>query len=85
MTISDRKGMSMKKLVLTIVALVASSMAQAAVLKIATVAPEGSTWMKDMRASAKEIQELTEGRVQFKYYGGGVMGTGTGLDSDADS
>jgi len=43
-------------------------------LKIATVTPEGSQWMKDMRASAKEIKERTEGRVQIKYYGGGVMG-----------
>ncbi len=74
MTTSDRKGMSMKKIVLTMVALFASSIAQAAVLKIATIAPESSTWMKEMRASAKQIQELTEGRVQFKYYGGGIMG-----------
>jgi TRAP-type C4-dicarboxylate transport system substrate-binding protein len=27
-----------------------------------------------MRASAREIKERTEGRVQIKYYGGGVMG-----------
>jgi TRAP-type C4-dicarboxylate transport system substrate-binding protein len=46
-------------------------------LKIATVAPEGSQWMKDMRASAKEIQERTYGRVQIRYYGGGVMGNDT--------
>ncbi len=30
--------------------------------------------MTEMRASAKEIKERTEGRVQIKYYGGGVMG-----------
>ena len=30
--------------------------------------------MKEMRASAAEIKERTEGRVQIKYYGGGVMG-----------
>jgi TRAP-type C4-dicarboxylate transport system substrate-binding protein len=47
---------------------------QAATLKIATITPEGSQWMKDMRAGAKEIKERTEGRVQIKYYGGGVMG-----------
>ena len=47
---------------------------QAATLKIATVTPEGSQWMKDMRSSSKEIKERTEGRVQIKYYGGGVMG-----------
>ncbi len=55
-------------------ALLLSGLADATTLKIATVAPEGSAWMKEMRAGAKEIQERTEGRVQIKYYGGGVMG-----------
>ena len=64
----------MKKLLLTIFVLACGVTAQAATLKIATVTPEGSQWMKDMRASAKEIKERTEGRVQIKYYGGGVMG-----------
>jgi TRAP-type C4-dicarboxylate transport system substrate-binding protein len=30
--------------------------------------------MKEMRAGAIEIKERTEGRVQIKYYGGGIMG-----------
>lgn len=64
----------MKKIGFIVLALLFGGFANAAVLKIATVTPEGSSWMKDMRASAKEIQELTEGRVQIKYYGGGVMG-----------
>ncbi len=55
-------------------ALVFAGGAQAATLKIATVTPEGSQWMKEMRASSKEIKERTEGRVDIKYYGGGVMG-----------
>ena len=65
----------MKKIGFIVLALLIGGFANAAVLKIATVAPEGSSWMKDMRASAKEIQELTEGRVQIKYYGGGIMAT----------
>ena len=43
-------------------------------LKIATIAPEGSSWMKDMRTGAKEIEERTGGRVKFKFYGGGIQG-----------
>ena len=43
-------------------------------LKIATIAPEGSSWMKDMRSGAKAIEEHTGGRVKFKFYGGGVQG-----------
>ena len=68
----------MKKQILAILVLAAGlTLAlplQAATLKIATVTPENSQWMKDMRAGAKEIKERTEGRVQIKYYGGGIMG-----------
>ena len=48
--------------------------AAAVVLKIATIAPEGSEWMVEHRAASKKISELTEGRVSLKFYGGGVMG-----------
>lgn len=64
----------MKRLLLVLAAILIGGASNAAVLKLATVAPEGSQWMKDMRASAAEIKERTEGRVQIKYYGGGVMG-----------
>lgn len=48
--------------------------AQAVTLKIATLSPEGSAWMDLLRAGAKDVAERTEGRVQFKFYPGGVMG-----------
>lgn len=48
--------------------------AQAQTIKLATLAPEGSGWMNAMRAGAAEIDERTEGRVKFKFYGGGVQG-----------
>jgi TRAP-type C4-dicarboxylate transport system substrate-binding protein len=67
----------MQKFVIALLALFASGFAHAAVLKIATVAPEGSEWMQAMRSGAGEIKERTEGRVQIKYYGGGVMGNDT--------
>jgi TRAP-type C4-dicarboxylate transport system substrate-binding protein len=74
MTTSELDGNSMKRIGILILALLLGGLADAATLKIATVAPEGSAWMKEMRAGAKEIQERTEGRVQVKYYGGGIMG-----------
>ena len=46
----------------------------ATTLKIATAAPEGSGWMREMRAGATEIKQLTEGRVKIKFFAGGVMG-----------
>ena len=48
--------------------------AHAATLKIATLLPDGTSWMKAMRASAKEIEERTEGRLKLSFYPGGVMG-----------
>ncbi len=54
--------------------LLGSSIAGAQTLKIATLAPEGSFWMVEMRAAAKEIEESTDGRVKFRFYGGGVQG-----------
>lgn len=50
------------------------SNASAQTIKLATIAPEGSSWMVSMRAGAAEISERTDGRVKFKFYGGGVQG-----------
>ena len=44
-------------------------------LKIATIAPDGTTWMQEMRRGASEIAQRTEGRVVFKFYPGGAMGS----------
>ncbi len=46
-------------------------------LKIATVAPEGSTWMKTMREIDTEVRAATGGAVGFKIYPGGVQGDET--------
>ncbi|MES9828168.1 MAG: TRAP transporter substrate-binding protein DctP [Candidatus Thiodiazotropha sp.] len=44
------------------------------ILKIATLAPDGTNWMKEMRAAAKQIKQQTDGRVKIRFYPGGVMG-----------
>jgi len=46
----------------------------AAVLKIATLSPDGTSWMRSMRAAAEEIAKSTAGRVNLRFYPGGVMG-----------
>jgi TRAP-type C4-dicarboxylate transport system substrate-binding protein len=43
-------------------------------LKIATLAPDGTSWMQAMRASAEEVRERTDGRVRLRFYPGGIMG-----------
>jgi len=49
--------------------------ANAVDIKIATLVPNQSQWMQDMRAAGKLIEEQTVGRVKLKFYGGGTQGT----------
>ena len=44
------------------------------VIKLATLAPEGSTWAKAFNALNSEIMKKTENKVQFRIYPGGVLG-----------
>jgi len=60
--------------VLLLVSLVVPA-THAATLKIATLAPDGTSWMKVMRAAADDIKAETEGRVKIKYFPGGVQGS----------
>lgn len=49
--------------------------AQGLKLKIATLAPDGSFWMEEARQAADEIASRTDGRVGFRFYPGGTMGS----------
>ncbi len=62
------------QIVVGLILLCLVSTAGAQTIKLATIAPEGSSWMNSMRAGAAEIDERTDGRVKFKFYGGGVQG-----------
>lgn len=57
-----------------VAALLLPGMTLAAEFKIATVAPEGSAWMRDLREAGRQITERTDGRVTLRFYGGGVQG-----------
>ncbi|MBI5464251.1 MAG: TRAP transporter substrate-binding protein DctP [Ignavibacteriales bacterium] len=48
--------------------------AQQFIIKFATVAPEGSTWMNTMREYDAAVRKESGGRVGFKIYGGSVQG-----------
>lgn len=64
----------MKKYKLFAAILLAGSAQAATTIKIATVAPDGTAWMREMRAGADAVKKDTDGRVEIKYYPGGVMG-----------
>jgi len=44
------------------------------IIKISTIAPEGSTWARVLREFAGEAQKQTNGEVRFKIYAGGISG-----------
>ncbi|MBD3333934.1 MAG: ABC transporter substrate-binding protein [Candidatus Eisenbacteria bacterium] len=46
----------------------------ATTIKIATVAPEGSTWMNVMDELKEKVTEETGGRVKLRFYAGGIQG-----------
>jgi TRAP-type C4-dicarboxylate transport system substrate-binding protein len=43
-------------------------------IKLATLAPEGSTWMKTMHLIDDDVRARTQNRVGFKFFPGGVQG-----------
>lgn len=47
---------------------------EAYVLKFATLAPIGSTWMNIITDWANQVEKESQGRLTFKLYGGGVSG-----------
>ncbi|HUN65871.1 MAG TPA: TRAP transporter substrate-binding protein DctP [Bacteroidota bacterium] len=48
--------------------------AQEYIIKFATVAPEGSTWMNVMKEYDQAVRAESHGRIGFKIYPGGVQG-----------
>ena len=68
--------MNSSKNLLLSAALLALALPAAAqtVVKFATLAPDGSTWMKAMKQFTTETEAKTGGRVKFKIYAGGVSG-----------
>lgn len=43
-------------------------------IKFATLAPDGSTWVKAMRALDREMRQKSRGRIGFRIYPGGIAG-----------
>jgi TRAP-type C4-dicarboxylate transport system substrate-binding protein len=60
--------------VLAAALLAAQTVHAATEVKLAILAPEGSTWYKVMTAWDKELREKTAGRVLLKIYPGGTLG-----------
>jgi len=67
------------QVVTLIIALFCASVPQAIaspkyLFKVASLAPEGSVWTKRFREFSQEVEDKSNGEVDFKIYAGGVMG-----------
>ncbi len=49
------------------------------VIKLGTLAPEGSSWVKTFNTLNTEVMKKTENKVQFRIYPGGVLGDETDM------
>jgi TRAP-type C4-dicarboxylate transport system substrate-binding protein len=52
----------------------ATARAEPVVLRMATVAPDGTAWARELRATAREVEEQTRGRLKLKWYLGAIAG-----------
>ena len=66
--------MKLLRITTVLLALAFAVPTQAVELKLATLSPEGSSWMTKMREGAQRVAAATDSRVKFKFYPGGVMG-----------
>jgi len=64
----------MRHIILICALLAVTHPVQALTFKIATIAPDGTAWMNEMRKGADEIKQRTDGRVKFRFFPGGIMG-----------
>jgi TRAP-type C4-dicarboxylate transport system substrate-binding protein len=48
--------------------------AEPVVIKFATLAPEGTPWLKLMEEMNDELQQQSNGQVAFRFYAGGIAG-----------
>jgi TRAP-type C4-dicarboxylate transport system substrate-binding protein len=70
--------MVLKRILLMILLIVfafsQSAFSKKYVIKFATLAPEGSTWLKVMEELNEDVSAATNGEVVFKIYPGGIQG-----------
>ena len=65
---------SLIRSLILIASLAFTGISYSATIKIASLSPNGSQWMKTMKKAAAEVKTATDGRVKFRFYPGGVMG-----------
>ncbi|MEA3307745.1 MAG: TRAP transporter substrate-binding protein DctP [Elusimicrobiota bacterium] len=71
---SPKKILSFFSILLAGMFLFGGAANSATTIKFATLAPEGTSWLKTMRDFFKDVSKKTENRIKFKVYPGGIAG-----------
>jgi TRAP-type C4-dicarboxylate transport system substrate-binding protein len=50
------------------------AVAEPVTFRMATLAPEGSSWMREFKKWARTLERRSKGRIRLKFYPGAVMG-----------
>ncbi|MGZ3427260.1 MAG: TRAP transporter substrate-binding protein DctP [Polyangia bacterium] len=61
-------------LVLVALCVAATAHADRTVLRLATAAPDATSWAKELRAFGRDVEASTDGQVAIKWYMGGMAG-----------
>jgi TRAP-type C4-dicarboxylate transport system substrate-binding protein len=59
---------------LTLASIAIGRAAEPVTLRMATVAPDGTAWARELRAVSRETEEATGGRLKVKWYFGAIAG-----------
>lgn len=63
-----------KCLVALVIVVIFSHFAHSQVVKLGTIAPEGSPWVNGLKKLAQDWDQISDGRVKVRIYPGGVAG-----------
>ena len=66
----------MRRLAFALALLLSSLTAHAdtTVLRMAAIAPDGTSWARELKAFARDVEARTDGAVKVKWYLGGIAG-----------
>ena len=61
-----------RAMVLAALCFAATAHADRTVLRLATAAPDATSWAKELRAFSRDVESSTDGQVAIKWYMGGM-------------
>ena len=64
----------MRRIFIFLILFLFTGQVDARTIKIATLSPDGTMWMRVMRNAANDVAKQTNNQVRIKFYPGGVMG-----------